>query len=144
MIKLNKPLKRDRLFEQVACGVSFTCPQLLDDVFIKTSLYHTEPHLKYNAFNILSGQFAYFNGSDYVILVNGTLTLVEQIMPLNIIIFMNEEGDIVDYVSTNNTSDFILAVARELTKSRGEQITPYYAKLEVGEEYTDRVHKDIK
>lgn len=65
-------------------------------------------------------------------------------MPLNIIIFMNEEGDIADYVSTNNTSDFILAVARELSKSRGEQITPYYAKLEVGEEYTDRVHKDIK
>ena len=65
-------------------------------------------------------------------------------MPLNIIIFMNEEGDIADYVSTNNTSDFILAVARELSKSRGEEITPYYAKLEVGEEYTDRVHKDIK
>ena len=64
-------------------------------------------------------------------------------MPLNIIIFMNEEGDIVDYVSTNNNSDFILAVARELTKSRGEQITPYYAKLEVGEEYTDRVHTDM-
>ena len=65
-------------------------------------------------------------------------------MPLNIIIFMDEEGDIADYVSTNNTSDFILAVARELTKSRGEQITPYYAKLEVGEEYTDKVHRDIK
>jgi hypothetical protein len=64
-------------------------------------------------------------------------------MPINIIIFMNEEGDIVDYVSTNNTSDFILAVARELTKSRGEQITPYYAKLEVGEEYKDKVHKDV-
>jgi hypothetical protein len=56
---------------------------------------------------------------------------------------MNEEGDIVDYVSTNNNSDFILAVARELTKSRGEQITPYYASIEVGEEYTDKIHKDI-
>ena len=77
MIKLNKPPKKDCLFEQVACGASFTSPQLINDVFIKTSVYHTEPHLKYNAFNILSGQFAYFNGSDYVILVNGTLTLVE-------------------------------------------------------------------
>jgi hypothetical protein len=77
MIKLNKPPKRDRLFEQVARGASFTCPQLIDDVFIKTSPFHTEPHLKYNAFSILSGQFACFNGSDDVILVNGTLTLVE-------------------------------------------------------------------
>ena len=57
---------------------------------------------------------------------------------------MDEEGDIVDYVSANNTSDFILAVARELSRTRGEQITPYYAKIEVGEEYTDRVHRDIK
>lgn len=65
-------------------------------------------------------------------------------MPLDLIIFMNEEGDIADYVSQHNTSDFILAVARELSKSRGEEITPYYASLEVGEEYTDRVHKDIK
>lgn len=64
-------------------------------------------------------------------------------MPLNIIIFMDEEGDIADYVSANNTSDFILAVARELSRSRGEQITPYYAKIEVGEEYTDKVHTDI-
>lgn len=65
-------------------------------------------------------------------------------MPLNVIIFMDEEGDIVDYVSQNNTSDFIFAIARELSKSRSEQITPYYAKLEVGEEYTDSVHGDIK
>jgi len=65
-------------------------------------------------------------------------------MPLNIIIFMNEEGDIVDYVSTNNNSDFILAVARELTKSRGQQVTPYYAKLEVSEEYSDKIHTEIK
>ena len=63
-------------------------------------------------------------------------------MPLDIIIFMNEEGDIVDYVSQNNTSDFILAVARELTKSRGEEIMPYYASIEVGEEYTDKIHQD--
>ena len=60
-------------------------------------------------------------------------------MPLNIIIFMDEEGDIVDYVSANNTSDLIFAVARELSRTRGEQITPYYAKLEVGEEYKDGV-----
>ena len=65
-------------------------------------------------------------------------------MPLHIIIFMNEEGDIVDYVSQNNTSDFILAVARELTKSRGQQITPYYASIQIGEEYTDKIHKDLK
>lgn len=65
-------------------------------------------------------------------------------MPLNIIIFMNEEDDIVDYVSQNNTSDFIFAIARELSKSRGEEITPRYAKLEVGEDYTDSVHRDIK
>lgn len=64
-------------------------------------------------------------------------------MPLDLIIFMNEEGDIVDYVSQNNTSDFILAVAREFCRTRGEQITPYYAKLEVGEEYTDKIHSDM-
>ena len=64
-------------------------------------------------------------------------------MTLNIIIFMDEEGDIIDYVSANNTSDFILAVARELTRTRGEQITPYYAKIEVGEEYVDKIHTDI-
>jgi hypothetical protein len=65
-------------------------------------------------------------------------------MPQYIIMFMNEEGDIVDYVSQNNTSDFILAVARELTKSLGERITPYYASMQIGEEYTDKIHKDIE
>lgn len=64
-------------------------------------------------------------------------------MPLNVIIFMNEEGDIVDYVSQHNTSDFIMAVAEELTKSRGEKVTPYYASLDVGEEYTDKIHTDM-
>jgi hypothetical protein len=63
-------------------------------------------------------------------------------MDKNIIVFLDPDGDIVDQVSQNNSSDSIFAVARELTKSRGEQITPYYAKLEVGEKYTDKIHKD--
>ena len=75
MIKLQKPPKKDRLFEQVARGSTFTCPQLVADVFIKTSSFHTEPHLKYNAISVLSGIFAYFNDADDVVLVNGTLTL---------------------------------------------------------------------
>lgn len=64
-------------------------------------------------------------------------------MPLDLIIFMDEDGNIVDYVLQNNTSDFIFALARELSKIHGEKITPYYAKLEVGEEYTDKIHTDI-
>jgi len=65
-------------------------------------------------------------------------------MPLNIIIFMNEEGDILDYVSRNNTSDHVFSIARELAKTHGEEVTPYYASIEVGEEYTDKIHKDLK
>lgn len=63
-------------------------------------------------------------------------------MPLDLIIFMDEEGNIVDYVLQNNTSDYIMALAEELTKRRGEKVTPYYAKLEMGEEYSDVIHKD--
>jgi hypothetical protein len=75
MIKLEKPPKKDRLFEQIARGATFTCHQLKDDVFIKTFSFHTEPHLKYNAVSVLSGIFAYFNNADDVVLVNGTLAL---------------------------------------------------------------------
>ncbi len=64
-------------------------------------------------------------------------------MNKNIIVFLDADGDIVDQISENNTSDFILAITRELSKSRGEQITPYYATIQIGEEYTDKIHKDV-
>jgi hypothetical protein len=62
---------------------------------------------------------------------------------MKLIVFLDPDGDIVDQVSENNSSDFIFAVADELTKSRGEQITPYYATVKIGEEYTDKIHQDI-
>jgi hypothetical protein len=63
---------------------------------------------------------------------------------MKLIVFLDPDGDIVDQVSENNSSDYILAVADELTKSRGEDITPYYASIQIGEEYTDKIHKDIE
>jgi hypothetical protein len=61
---------------------------------------------------------------------------------MKLIVFLDPDGDIVDQVSENNSSDFILAVADELTKSRGEEITPHYASIEVGEKYKDKIHQD--
>lgn len=52
-----------------------------------------------------------------------------------IIAYLDSKGNIVDYVSANNSHDLILAIAEELTLQRGEQITPYHAKVVVDQRY---------
>jgi hypothetical protein len=64
-------------------------------------------------------------------------------MDKNIIVFLDTDGDIVDQISENNTSDFILALGRNLSLYHGKDVIPHYATIQIGEEYTDKIHKDV-
>jgi hypothetical protein len=64
-------------------------------------------------------------------------------LPIEIIVFLDPYGNIIDQISANNDSDTIYACARELTKTEGMDITPHYAIIQIGEKYTDKIHKDI-
>ncbi len=76
-----KLIKSDRgvcIFEQLKAGDSFMHPQLPNDLFIKTASRYkptTGVSGEYNCFNAVSGNFAFFNGSDDVIRVNATLNV---------------------------------------------------------------------
>jgi hypothetical protein len=63
-------------------------------------------------------------------------------MNKNIIVFLDPDGDIVDYVSDSNTSDTVFAIARELSKQQEEPVVPFYASVVIGQEYKDRIHKE--
>ena len=64
-------------------------------------------------------------------------------MNKNIIVFLDPDGDIVDYVSDSNTSDTVFSISRELSKQQGEPVVPFYASIVVGQEYRDRIHVDV-
>ena len=64
-------------------------------------------------------------------------------MNKNIIVFLAEDGGILEYISGDNDSDIIFRVARELEQIQGVKVTPHYATVQVGQKYTDKVHKDI-
>ena len=64
-------------------------------------------------------------------------------MTKDIIVYLDSDGDIVDYVSANNTSDAVFAICNELSKNYNEQLVPFYATVQIGERYSDRIHKDV-
>ena len=63
-------------------------------------------------------------------------------MNKNIIVFLDTDGDILDYLSEETNSDTIFSLARKLEGQEGFGVTPHYATIQIGEKYTDKIHKD--
>jgi hypothetical protein len=64
-------------------------------------------------------------------------------MDKNIIVFLAEDGGILEYISRDNDSDTIFSIARNISTYYGIKVTPHYASIQIGEEYTDKIHQDI-